>query len=191
MELQGYHYYQGRIQSTTTCGYNIFSLYITWQPHYTKKNPNYKRRFHNGLNGPKGPSRSAHGQASLNLPLKTTQYYLGRVVKLDQIELGSIKPNSYAIIDLSLNCLVELKGTFQSLSCLLFNLVTDFIVNPVVVFLFFLFQLTWWSLSFSLSLSLYYKNWEWMTYKRLRKASLVSSRLLAGRDVSSFEIDFH
>ena len=128
MELQGYHYYQVRIQRTTTCGYNIFSLYITWQPHYTKKNPNYKRRFHNGLNGPKGPSRSAHGQASVNLPLKTTQYYLGRVAKLDQIELGSIKPNSYAIKDLSLNCLVELKGTFQSLSCLLFNLVTDFIV---------------------------------------------------------------
>ena len=36
MELQGYHYYQGRIQSTT-CDYNIFSLYITQQPHHTKK----------------------------------------------------------------------------------------------------------------------------------------------------------
>ena len=35
-KLQGYHYYQGKIQSTT-CGYNIFSLYITQQQHHTKK----------------------------------------------------------------------------------------------------------------------------------------------------------
>ena len=42
-ELQGYHYYQGRIQSTT-CGYNIFSLYIKHGNNTTLKNPNYKRR---------------------------------------------------------------------------------------------------------------------------------------------------
>ena len=35
-KLQGYHYYQGRIQSTAI-GYNIFSLYITRQQHHTKK----------------------------------------------------------------------------------------------------------------------------------------------------------
>ena len=32
MELQGFHYYQGRIQSTT-CNYNIFSLSKTRQQH--------------------------------------------------------------------------------------------------------------------------------------------------------------
>ena len=35
-ELQGYHYYHGRIQSTTF-DYNIFSLYKTEQQHHTKK----------------------------------------------------------------------------------------------------------------------------------------------------------
>ena len=35
-ELQRFHYYQERIQSTP-CGYNIFSLYQTRQQHHTKK----------------------------------------------------------------------------------------------------------------------------------------------------------
>ena len=36
MKLQGYHYYQGRIQSTSV-GYNIFSISKTQPPHHTKK----------------------------------------------------------------------------------------------------------------------------------------------------------
>ena len=35
-------------------GYNILYIYIAWQPYHTK-NPNYKRWFHNGLNGPNRP----------------------------------------------------------------------------------------------------------------------------------------
>ena len=38
-----------RVQLTTT----LFSLYIKYGNHTTLKNPNYKRRFHNGQNGPK------------------------------------------------------------------------------------------------------------------------------------------
>ena len=50
-ELQGFHYFQGRIQ------YNMqlqYFLYI-WNTatDSTLKNLNYKRRFHNGLNRPK------------------------------------------------------------------------------------------------------------------------------------------
>ena len=43
-ELQGYHYYQERMQSTFV-GYNISSLSKTQPPHHTK-NPNYKMWFH-------------------------------------------------------------------------------------------------------------------------------------------------
>ena len=75
-----------RVQLSTT----IFSLYIKHGNNTTLKNPNYKRRFHNGLNGPKsfsrgrcppdpqiGLSRSAHGLSLCKSPTKNHAILFG------------------------------------------------------------------------------------------------------------------
>ena len=66
----------------------IFSLYIKHDNHTTLKNPNYKRRFNNGQNGPK---KILHEYCTLKK--KHTQYYSGRVVTPYQTKLGSTKPD--------------------------------------------------------------------------------------------------
>ena len=70
MELQGYYYYQERIQSTTSLAATIFSLYMKHSNFTTLKNPNYKRQFHNGLNWSISPSLRSMYQVLVNLPLK-------------------------------------------------------------------------------------------------------------------------
>ena len=83
----------------------IFSLYIKHGNNTTLKNPNYKRRFHNGLNGPKKISRDYQPKPplyrlSLNKsPIKNHAILFGsgRVIKTNQAKLGSTKPNSLVL----------------------------------------------------------------------------------------------
>ena len=100
-ELQGFHYYQGKIKSAAT---NFFFLSL-------KKHDNNKtlisilgfldpaHMIHNGLqNGPKIFPRGKPPLHGLNLkksPIKnhTILFGSGRVVKSDQMKLGSTKPN--------------------------------------------------------------------------------------------------
>ena len=91
-ELQGYHYYQGRIQSTT-CGYNIFSLYIKHGNNTTLKNPNYKRRAYR----PKPP---LHRLSLSKSPIKNHAILFRSdwVVEPDQTKLDSTKPNNVSIL---------------------------------------------------------------------------------------------
>ena len=98
-ELQGFHYYQERMQSTKIAA-TIFSLsHEEHGNHTTLENPDYKRRFHNGLNRPKkisqGHKPPLHGLSLSKSPIKNhaTLFGSGQVVKPDQIKLGSIKPN--------------------------------------------------------------------------------------------------
>ena len=98
-ELQGFHYYQGRIQSTKLRLQSFFSHIknTATTQHKTLKPESRFRK--NGLNGPKkilpgalppNPQRLLHkrsglgslhsmDQASIILPLKTMQHYLGRI----------------------------------------------------------------------------------------------------------------
>ena len=64
----------------------------------TLKNPNCKRRFHNGLNG--------HGLSLSKSSIKnhTTLFKSGRVIKPDQTKLGSTKPNNnFSLLNLKKN----------------------------------------------------------------------------------------
>ena len=82
-ELQGFHYYQGRIQSTS-CDYS-FSFFT--QKHDLQKTLITKLCFlHKSL---------LHGLSLNKFPIKnhTTLFGSNRVVKPDQTKLGSTKPN--------------------------------------------------------------------------------------------------
>ena len=65
-ELQGFHYFQGRIQYNMQLQYFLYIWNTTTDS--TLKNPNYKRRFHNGLNEPKKFSSSLGLLAQASAP---------------------------------------------------------------------------------------------------------------------------
>ena len=85
-----------KLQVAATIFFFFFFLSIKHSNNTTlKKKTNYKRRFHNRINGPKkfplgqrlgpiSPSLRSMDYASVYLPLKTTQHYSGWVVKPDQ-----------------------------------------------------------------------------------------------------------
>ena len=80
-ELQGFHYYQGRIQSVAT----VFSLSQERHDKKKKKNPNNAYQ----------PKSLLHGLNFSKSPIKnhSTLFGSGWVIKPEQTKLDSIKPN--------------------------------------------------------------------------------------------------
>ena len=110
-ELQGFHYYQGRVQSAATDILSLKNMATQQNPNYTiafytQNGPNFFSRGH-CPRPPKGLSMSVpawaywpkpllHGLSLSKSPIKNhvTLFRLGQVVNSDQTKLGSTTPNN-------------------------------------------------------------------------------------------------